>query len=211
MVKGFTRPPPEALQNPQAYCHSSRVSNIHGTFQMEMAPVRDPIGPGKATFSHTKLTPFLGPEHPHSPAGASPPGCSPLRSWGHIPPTGTWPAPESRGSSQEAVEGHSSWMALGPLYLLTASFLLTRDRAMATGACRGVLQDELSKEHTVSVRGTHAEDPRRPRGTRFRIGHQANLSSRPSLGQGCLLTTPSDPIIALRVWPFWKRPQGLLG
>lgn len=38
--------------------------------------------------------------------GASPPGCSPLRSWGHIPPTGTWPAPESRGSSQEAVEGH---------------------------------------------------------------------------------------------------------
>lgn len=101
-------------------------------------------------------------------------------------------------------------MALGPLYLPTVSFLLTRDSAMGAEECRGALWDELDKKHMNSVRWAQAEEPRRPRGTKFRLGHQANLSSRPSLGQGCLLTIQvtlycpqSVAFLEEAPWDFW--------
>lgn len=102
----------------------------------EMAPLREPIGygfarPGKATSppgkAHTKLIPFFETRAPTcsaSPDGASPPGCSPLRNWGRIPPAGTWSAPESRRSSQEAVE-RGGVAADGPGGFYTASQLVS--------------------------------------------------------------------------------------
>lgn len=55
----------------------------------------------------------------------------------------------SRGC--RGTQSNSSLKALGPLYLPTASFLLTRDSAKGAGERRGALQNEISKKSSQSV------------------------------------------------------------